>query len=122
MLSSFGEEATRHFVTEAVNECLTLENALKNLATDRRVIVLHYAPIAETVRGEPPEIFPFLGCSRLAETIDRVGGVVAAFHGHAHHGTHTGRTPGGTAVYNCSIELLRRADQAGGHPYIVVEV
>jgi uncharacterized protein len=118
-LGSFGEDATKHFVGEAVSECLVLENALKNLPTQRRVILLHYAPVMDTVRGEPPEIYPFLGCSRLAETIDRVGGVAAIFHGHAHHGGLRGKTAGGAPVYNCSIELLRKTAE---QPYVVVEV
>lgn len=118
MLGAFGEEATKNFVTEAVNEALSLENALNRLATTRNVVVLHYAPIAETVKGESPEIFPFLGCSRLAETIDRFD-VSAVFHGHAHHGIYEGRTPKGVPVYNCSIEVLKRTQ---GHPYAVIEV
>jgi uncharacterized protein len=127
MLSSFGEDATKHFVTEALKECLQLENALRNLSTLRNVVVLHYAPIAETVNGEPPEIFPFLGCSRLAETIDRFSTVAAVFHGHAHHGTPEGRTGRGTPVYNVSVELLRngaaRGDVAAPRvPYIIIEV
>jgi uncharacterized protein len=120
MLSSFGEEATRNFVGEVLNECLQLENALRNLSTERNVVVLHYSPVAETVVGEPPEIFPFLGCSRLAETIDRFNNVAAIFHGHAHHGAREGQTGAGTPVYNCSIELLRRSE--GTKPYVVIEV
>src|SRR5438132_8201062 len=56
MLTPFGEDAIKHFVTEAVNESLKLEVALQSLRTDRIVVVLHYAPIAATVIGEPPEI------------------------------------------------------------------
>lgn len=119
MLDAFGEEATKHFVSEVVNEALALEHTLRTLETPRRVIALHYAPIAETVQGEPPEIFPFLGCSRLAETIDRFENIAAVFHGHAHHGAFEGRTPGGVPVYNCSMELVTRLH---GRPYVVMEV
>src|SRR5204863_2642189 len=70
MLTPFGEDPIKHFVTEAVNESLRLEVALNSLRTEKTVVVLHYSPIAATVIGEPPEIFPFLGSSRLAETID----------------------------------------------------
>jgi hypothetical protein len=56
------------------------------------VVVLHYAPVAATVEGEPKEIFPFLGSSRLAETIDRFG-VSTVLHGHAHLGTYAAATP-----------------------------
>jgi uncharacterized protein len=118
MLNAFGEEATKHFVTEAVNEALNLENALKSLGAKRKVVALHYAPVADTVRGESPEIYPFLGCARLAETIDRFE-VAAVFHGHAHHGMARGKTPRGTPVYNCCVEVLKRD---GGTPFVIVEV
>jgi len=117
MLSAFGEEATKHFVAEAVSETLALENALKTLTTPRLVVALHYAPIHETTMGEPCEVAPFLGCSRFAEAIDRHN-VAAVFHGHAHHGSRQGRTARGTPVYNCSLALLRQQ----GPGFIVVEV
>lgn len=119
MLSAFGEDATKHFVSEAVNECLALENGLRRLGTDRNVVVLHYSPVSETVQGEPAEIFPFLGCSRLAETIDRFDKIEAVFHGHAHHGQPSGKTGKGVPVYNCSVQVLSRN---GGKGYVVVEV
>ena len=118
MLAPFGEDMTKAFVSEAVNQALALENELRGLETERKVAVLHYAPIAETVAGEPPEILPFMGCSRLAETIDRFE-VAAVFHGHAHHGTARGATHKGIPVYNCCLELLKRVE---GNGYVVVEV
>jgi uncharacterized protein len=120
MLSAFGEEATKHFVAEAVREALALENALQTLRTPRAVVVLHYSPVLETVRGEPAEIMPFLGCSRLAETIDRFN-VAAVFHGHAHHGQPRGQTLKGTPVFNCSVEVLKTtAPQGPG--YVLMEL
>ncbi|HYE22364.1 MAG TPA: metallophosphoesterase, partial [Verrucomicrobiae bacterium] len=71
MLGPFGEDATKHFVTEAINQSLRLENSLKQLNVDKIVVGLHYSPIVTTVVGEPLEIYPFLGSSRLEETIDR---------------------------------------------------
>jgi uncharacterized protein len=118
MLSAFGEEATKHFVAEAVREALALENALQTLRTPRAVVVLHYSPVLETVKGEPAEIMPFLGCSRLAETIDRFN-VAAVFHGHAHHGQPRGKTLKGTPVFNCSMEVLKTT---GGPGYVLMEV
>src|SRR5215813_3343959 len=106
MLAPFGEDAIKQFVTEAVNESLRLEVALNNLRTERTVVVLHYAPIAATVIGEPPEILPFLGSSRLAETVDHFD-VDVVFHGHAHHGTYQGKTTKGTPVYNCCYHLMQ---------------
>lgn len=118
MLSSFGEEATKHFVAEALKESLALEHALQRLETPRCVVLMHYVPVAATAMGEPPEIFPFLGCSRLAETIDRFN-VVAAFHGHAHRGSPVGQTPKGVPVYNVAMELMMKVHR---RPYLVVEV
>ncbi len=119
MLAPFGEEAIKHFVNEAVRESLRLEVALNNLRTERTIVVLHYAPIAATVVGEPPEIFPFLGSSRLAETIDHFD-VNAVFHGHAHHGSCEGRTIKGVPVYNCCMQLIKGATP--DQPYVLVDV
>jgi Icc-related predicted phosphoesterase len=119
MLTPFGEEAIKHFVNEAVSESLKLEVALQALQTEKTVVALHYAPITGTVMGEPPEIFPFLGSSRLAETIDHFD-VDAVFHGHAHHGTYEGRTMKGTPVYNCCFQLMQRISPE--RTYALVEV
>ena len=75
------------------------------MLTDQRVVVLHYAPIAGTVSGEAPEIFPFLGTSRLAEVVDRHGADLV-LHGHAHRGSLDGKTTGGVPVHNVAMNLL----------------
>jgi Icc-related predicted phosphoesterase len=97
MLSSFGEGAVKDLVAEAVSEAMRLENAMRAVQSERAVVVLHYAPIPDTVEGEPLEILPFLGSSRLGETIDRFN-VSAVVHGHAHNGRYEGRTPRGAPV------------------------
>lgn len=107
VLGPWGEEATKRFVHEAVNETLKLESALARLRTKTRVGVLHYAPIQATVEGEPREIFPYLGCSRLEEPLVRYA-VSFVFHGHAHNGALEGRTTGNAPVYNVSLPLLRK--------------
>jgi len=106
-LGPWGEQVIKAFVQEAVNEALKLERALARLRTPQRIALLHYAPIQATVEGEPIEIFPFLGCSRLEEPLSRYP-VTAVFHGHAHNGMLEGRTSGDVAVYNVSLPLLRR--------------
>ncbi|MBS2016721.1 MAG: metallophosphoesterase [Deltaproteobacteria bacterium] len=106
-LGPWGEPVIKSFVKEALDEALKLESALARLRTTRRVAVLHYAPIRETVTGEPEEIFPFLGCSRLEEPLERYP-VDAAFHGHAHRGSLEGTTRVGTRVYNVAMPLLER--------------
>lgn len=118
MLDAFGEAAIKQFVQEAIDEALRLEHALKMLDTDRTVVVLHYAPICGTVVGEPEAIFPFLGSSRLAETIDRFESIRAVFHGHAHRGTYAGRTRRGIPVYNVAAQI----EKPTGKPYALVEV
>jgi len=98
---------------------LKLESALARLRTATRIAVLHYAPVAETVEGEPREIYPYLGCSRLEEPLARYQ-VTAVFHGHAHHGTLTGKTSSGTPVYNVSLPLLLAANAE--QPVAVLDV
>jgi Icc-related predicted phosphoesterase len=117
-LQSWGEPVLKRFVREAVEEALKLEGALARIH-GRRVAVLHYSPIRQTVEQEPSEVVPFLGSSRLEEPINRYG-AVAAFHGHAHHGSPEGRTSTGVPVYNVSLPLLRaiRADQ----PFRILEI
>lgn len=117
MLGSFGEPIIKQFVAETVNEALRLENAMRRVRTGRTVVVLHYAPIAGTVAGEPAEILPFLGCSRIAETIDRFK-VNAVVHGHAHRGQYEGRTPAGQPVFNVAAHIPK----PGGRPYALIEV
>jgi Icc-related predicted phosphoesterase len=81
--------------------------------------VLHYAPVADTVEGEPLEIYPFLGSSRLANAIDRFENVKVAVHGHAHRGAYSGRTPGGIPVFNVAQFVVQ---PAFGRPYALLEL
>jgi Icc-related predicted phosphoesterase len=107
-LAAFGEPEIKHFVQVALDEAIKLENGLRGLNTAVRVVLLHYAPIIETVVGEPEVIYPFLGSSRLLQPIDTIGADVV-FHGHAHHGSPEGTTPGGIPVYNVAYPLLKEA-------------
>lgn len=109
VLEPWGEPVVKQFVREAVEESLKLGAALAQLRSERRIALLHYSPIVGTVEGEPPEIQPFLGSSRLEEPLNRMQ-VSAVFHGHAHHGRTDGTTSTGIPVYNVSLPLLR------GHP------
>jgi Icc-related predicted phosphoesterase len=117
MLSSFGETAIKTLVAESLSEAMRLENAMRMVKNERSLVVLHYAPVVDTVEGEPLEIFPFLGNSRLAETIDRFK-VSAVVHGHAHRGKYEGRTPGGAPVYNVALQI----EKPTGRPYALLEV
>jgi len=106
-LEPWGEQAIKMFVREALDESLKLESGLAKLRTRHRVALLHYAPIEGTVEGEPHEIYPFLGSSRLEEPLNRYE-VAVAFHGHAHRGALEGKTRNGVPVYNVAAPLLRR--------------
>lgn len=118
-LTAFGEVETKAFVGTTLEEVQRLEFALRRLATPVRVVLLHYAPITDTVVGEPEQIFPFLGNDRLVEPIDRFKAAVV-FHGHAHHGTFRGATPGGVPVFNVSHVLLR--EQQVGDMYFLYDI
>ncbi|MDQ3069710.1 MAG: metallophosphoesterase [Acidobacteriota bacterium] len=119
VLGAWGEATVKQFVNEAVAETMKLESALARLRAPAKIAILHYAPVRDTVEGEPLEIYPYLGCSRLEEPLTRYP-VTAVFHGHAHHGAPEGRTSNGIPVYNVSLSLMRegRADR----PYRVLEV
>lgn len=106
-LGPWGEQAIKVFVNEAIQESLKLESALAKLRTPQRIALLHYAPIEATVRGEPVEIYAFLGTSRLEDPLIRYP-VTAVFHGHAHRGAPEGTTVNGTPVYNVARPLLQR--------------
>jgi len=104
-LQAWGEEAIKHFVHAGVEEAVKLEAALTRLKTPQKIVILHYAPIRETVEGEAPEIFPFLGSSSLEQALNPHG-VTAVFHGHAHKGRPEGRTTAGVPVYNVAVPVL----------------
>ncbi len=106
VLTAFGEPEIKRIVQASIDEALKLERAMSQLRTEKRVVVLHYAPVVGTVTGEPAEIFPYLGTSRLAEVVDRHGANLVV-HGHAHHGGREGKTVGGVPVYNVALHLLQ---------------
>lgn len=118
-LGAWGEKITKDFVHEAINEALKLEAALARLRTPQKIAVLHYSPIQATLAGEPLEIVPFLGSSRLEEPLDRYR-ADAVFHGHAHRGVPEGRTKGGAPVYNVAMPVLIAAFP--GLPYRIIEM
>lgn len=118
-LAPFGEPIAKAFVDEVLNEARKLENGLRTLRTGKSVAVLHYSPIADTLEGEPMEIFQYLGSARLADAIDRFDHVKAVVHGHAHHGRYEGRTMRGTPVYNVAQFVVR---EQFNRPYALLEI
>jgi len=119
-LGAWGEPIIKQFVHEALQEVLKLESALARLKTEHRIAIIHYAPIRDTVEGEPLEIYPFLGSSRLEEPLTRYS-VTAVFHGHAHRGSPEGRTSSGIPVFNVSLPLLK-AQYPDRPPFRLFEV
>jgi Icc-related predicted phosphoesterase len=106
-LDSWGEPLVKAFVAEAIDHTNRLRQALSELTTPKKIAILHYSPVRETVIGEDPEIFPFLGTSRLAAPLDEFA-LEAIFHGHAHNGAFAGHTNTGRPVYNVSLPVLKR--------------
>jgi Icc-related predicted phosphoesterase len=119
-LGPWGEDIIKSFVHEAVNEAFKLESALARLRAQHRVALLHYSPIRATVEGEPLEIFPYLGSSRLEEPLARYP-VTVVIHGHAHNGALEGRTASGIPVYNVAMPLLKKC-RPEQPPFRVIEV
>jgi Icc-related predicted phosphoesterase len=113
-LQRFGEAPLKAFVDACIAEELKLENALFQLRTRVRIGLLHYSPCRPTLEGEPLEIFPFLGATRLSGPIDQLR-PAAVFHGHAHRGTLRGATRGGVPVYNVALPVLRRLEKPLGY-------
>ncbi|MGE5619612.1 MAG: metallophosphoesterase family protein [Sphingomonadaceae bacterium] len=105
LLTGFGEQAIKDFVLTGIVEVEKLERALSQLRTERRVVVLHYSPIRETLVGEPLELYPFLGNSELCRPIDNFGAEVV-FHGHSHYGSVFGHTRAGIPVFNVAQTLV----------------
>lgn len=106
MVGAFGEHAMKDFVEETIREVEKLENGLNKIDhAEKKVVLMHYSPIPTTLQGEPPEIYPFLGCSRFEEVINRYD-VSVVFHGHAHYGSPEGKTSTNIPVYNVAYSLL----------------
>jgi Icc-related predicted phosphoesterase len=110
-LDAFGEPEMKAFARRASACADGLSAALDALKADEceiRIALTHYAPVPDTVAGEAPEIYPFLGSYLLAQAID-AGGADIAIHGHAHSGSERGMTSGGVKVRNVAQPLIQRA-------------
>ena len=114
LAANFGEREMKEWIGHAAAEAETLENVLSGLVGDVRLVLLHYAPVPETLNGERLELYPFLGNSLLGDAIDRAGADLV-LHGHAHHGSMAGSTPSGVPVRNVAQSVIRR-------PYVVFDI
>jgi Icc-related predicted phosphoesterase len=106
--SSFGEREMKNFVGTTERVAGQLGAALRAVECDVLVALTHYSPVPETLLGEPLEIYPFLGSYLLGQAIDSAP-TTLALHGHAHHGTERGRTPGGVPVRNVAHPVIKQA-------------
>lgn len=107
----FGEREMKEFVRTTRRGAEGLHRALAGLADGdcgARIALTHFAPVPDTLAGEPVEIYPFLGSYLLAEAIDEAGADLA-LHGHAHLGTEHGMTAGGVRVRNVAQPVIRKA-------------
>ena len=112
--SEFGEPEFKAFARHGRDVADRLRDVLQSMAADVKLALLHYAPVAATLAGERPEIFPFLGSHHLADAVDSAGADLVV-HGHAHAGVEEGSTPGGVPVRNVAQAVL-------GRPYAVYGV
>jgi Icc-related predicted phosphoesterase len=103
-IESFGEPELKAFISTGVSEAVNLQAALSELDTPITVAILHFAPIPETVAGEPRELYPLLGSSLLWRPIVEKG-VNLVVHGHAHYGTPFHQPENGPPVYNAARPL-----------------
>lgn len=103
-----GTEEHRARMRRGPLDALLLRQTLDTLDTDIRIALMHFSPVIDTLIGEPPKIYPGLGCHALAEAVD-AGQATLALHGHAHNGTEIGCTAGGVPVRNVSYPVIGRA-------------
>jgi Icc-related predicted phosphoesterase len=104
-LPDFGEPLLREVYAETTREVEGVEQGLEAVAGCHRVVVLlHYAPIPETLVGEPETIWAFLGSSRLAAPIGAHRPDLV-LHGHAHRGSFAGSL-GPVPVRNVAVHVL----------------
>jgi Icc-related predicted phosphoesterase len=106
--SEFGEPEMKAFIHTTCRSADLLSDALQMLDCDVRVALTHYAPVSDTLAGEPLEIYPFLGSYLLGQAIDSAP-TALAIHGHAHAGSERGTTPGGVRVRNVAHPVIKQA-------------
>jgi Icc-related predicted phosphoesterase len=103
-IPDFGEPALRQIYRETTAEVEALERGLEAVAgCHKRIVLLHYAPIVDTIAGEPEAIWAFLGSGRLAGPIGMHRPELVV-HGHAHHGTAAGAI-GAVPVHNVAVHV-----------------
>ena len=106
-LPDFGEPLLREVYRQTSDDVAALDEGLRAIAhCPYRIVLMHYSPCADTLRGEPEGIWAFLGNERIAAPI-REHEPDLVLHGHAHAGTFEGRI-GASPVYNVSVPVMGR--------------
>jgi Icc-related predicted phosphoesterase len=106
-LPDFGEPLLRRVYAETSAETDAIARGLQAIVhSDMRIVLLHYAPDVDTLEGEPPGIYTYLGCDRLATPIAE-NGADLVLHGHAHAGSFEGSI-GEIPVYNVAVHVTGR--------------
>jgi uncharacterized protein len=106
-LPDFGEPLLREVYRQTSDDVAALDEGLREIAhCPYRIVLLHYSPSAETLRGEPEGIWAFLGNERIAAPL-REHEPDLVLHGHAHYGSFEG-TIGASPVYNVSVPVMGR--------------
>lgn len=106
--ANFGEPEMREFTRHGHEAAASLKSALDAATGDVRVALTHFSPVEDTLVGEPPEIWAFLGNYLLGDAIDDSRADFAV-HGHAHAGREKGTTPDGVPVRNVAQPVIRGA-------------
>jgi Icc-related predicted phosphoesterase len=106
--SEFGEPEIKQFIRHTCDGADALAESLSKLDCDVLIALTHYAPVSDTLHGEPLEIYPFLGSYLLGQAIDSAPTTLAV-HGHAHAGSERGTTPGGVRVRNVAHPVIKQA-------------
>jgi Icc-related predicted phosphoesterase len=106
-LPDFGEPLLREVYAETTAEVEAIDEGLRAVAASAvRIVLLHYAPTAATLVGEPEGIWAFLGCDRMAAPIaEHMPDIV--LHGHAHAGRFEGSIAS-VPVFNVSVPVTGR--------------
>jgi len=106
-LPDFGEPLLRQVYRQTSDDVTALDDSLREIANcPYRIVLMHYSPCTETLRGEPEGIWAFLGNERIAAPI-REHEPDLVLHGHAHAGTFEGKI-GASPVYNVSVPVMGR--------------
>ncbi len=80
-----------------------IRRMLAGLETDIKILLTHYAPSYQTLKGENPNIYGGLGCKELEKILEETKTTLAV-HGHAHLGSLLGFA-GTVPIFNAALPV-----------------